>query len=93
MPDGEFEQFKIVKASVMHPNLAARYPMIQSYAGQGIDDPSATIRFDVTQHGFHAMVLTGKSSSIFIDPYAKGDTDNYIASGHLPCQSPWSIFF
>lgn len=32
--NGKFERFRIVEASVMHLDLAARYPEIKSYAGQ-----------------------------------------------------------
>ncbi len=79
MPDGSFEKFKIVYAPVMHPDLAAKYPMIRSYAGYGIDDPTAYVRFDLTQKGFHAFVRSAKNSDAFIDPYAKGTTEDYIA--------------
>jgi hypothetical protein len=69
--DGTLERFKVLEASVMDPILAAKYPNIRSYAGQGIDDPTATIRFSVSdQRGFHGMVLTGSRKSFFIDPYS-----------------------
>lgn len=79
MPDGSFEQFKIVYAPVMHPDLAAKYPMIRSFAGYGIDDPTAYLRFDLTQKGFHAFVRSGKHSDVFIDPYSMDNTQEYIA--------------
>ena len=79
LPDGTSQQFKIVNAPVLHKNLAQKYPNIQAFAGQGIDDPTAYLRFDITPQGFHAMVLRAKGSSIFIDPYAKGDIDHYIS--------------
>ena len=41
--DGTFESFRIVEASVLSSELQERYPNIKSYAGQGIDDPSAVI--------------------------------------------------
>ena len=34
MPDGSYQRFKIEYAPVMHPNLAARYPMIRSFRGK-----------------------------------------------------------
>ncbi len=78
MPDGSFEQFKIFDAHVMPDDLAARYPGIHSYSGVGINDPTATVRFDVTLFGFHALIFSTKYGSVYIDPYAKGDQDNYL---------------
>ncbi len=78
MPDGGFQRFKVVKYFVMHPDLSARYPDISTYTGQGIDDPYATIKLDLTPRGFHAMILT-PGGSIFIDPYQENNTENYIS--------------
>ena len=80
MPDGTTEEFRIVDAPIMTPGLAAKYPAIHAYAGQGIDDPTAYVRFGVTQKGFHAMILSARHSTVFIDAYAKNDTENYISS-------------
>lgn len=74
---GGFEKFAVYESSVMDPALEAKFPMIKTYAAQGIDDPTATMRFSVTQFGFHSMVLSGKRSSCFIDPYTT-DLLNYI---------------
>ncbi|MHA2030351.1 MAG: reprolysin-like metallopeptidase [Candidatus Kariarchaeaceae archaeon] len=78
MPDGEFARFKIVESPVMAEELASKFPNIRTYLGQGIDDKTASIRFDVTPLGFHAMVLS-VHGSILIDPYGKGDTEYYIS--------------
>ncbi len=78
LPYGRFGNFSIVESPIMAPGLAARYPEIHTYLGQGIDDPSATLRFDVTPQGFHAQVLSTEGT-IYIDPYQGGDVDNYIA--------------
>ncbi|MBI3482218.1 MAG: hypothetical protein HY015_04485 [Bacteroidetes bacterium] len=78
-PDGVFERYKVMEASVLHPELAAKYPGIKSYAGQGIDDPTASIRFSVSnQTGFHGMVLSAKQRMFFIDPTTTKDHSNYI---------------
>jgi subtilisin-like proprotein convertase family protein len=79
MPDGSMETFDVVKASILHPDLAARFPQIQSFAGQGVEDPTAYVRFDITPKGFHAMILSSQHSTVFIDPYANGDTEHYIS--------------
>ncbi len=71
-PQGNLERFKVIEAPVMEPELAAKYPNIKSYAGQGIDDPTATIRFSLSdQLGFHGMILSAQRSAYYIDPYSK----------------------
>lgn len=84
---GEPERFRVVEAPIMHPDLAARYPGINSYAGKGIDNPSSTIRFDVSPEGFHGMILSTDRPTIYIDPvsrkeqfyivFARTDAANY----------------
>jgi subtilisin-like proprotein convertase family protein len=73
--DGSFQRFAVFEWSIMDPQLAAKYPMIKSYAAQGIDDPTATMRFSITQFGLHSMILSGKNATCYIDPYTK--TANY----------------
>ena len=65
LPNGGVEQFRIVDAPVMDQALAARYPGINSYAGQGIEDPSSTIRFDVSPQGMNAIILSAKRPTIY----------------------------
>lgn len=69
--EGEIEQFSVFNAPVMDPELAARYPEIKSYAGQGIDDPTATIYFSISPLGFQAMILAANKPAEFIEPYSK----------------------
>lgn len=77
LPDGRMERFRVVNSPIMAPELAARFPSIQVYAGQGVDTPEATVRFDVTPHGFHAMVMS-PGETVFIDPYTPGDREHVI---------------
>jgi len=77
MPDGSFSAFRVIEAPVMEKGLANAFPQIKTYAGKGIDDPTATMRFDVTQFGFHAMMISTKGT-VFIDPVSLTDQENYV---------------
>ena len=75
--DGSFQRFTITESPIMHPTLAAKFPQIKTYKAIGVDDPTATMRFSVTQFGLHSMKLSGIEGASFIDPYTK-DRENYI---------------
>ena len=78
MPDGTFVRFHVEESPIMEPPLAARFPQIRTWRGQGIDDPTAGARLGWTTAGFHAIVLRA-SGTVYIDPYRRGDTVHYIS--------------
>ncbi len=75
--EGEMENYRVMESSIMEPSLQASLPNIRTYVAQGIDDPTAYMRFSVTQFGLHTMSLSGKRSTLYIDPYTK-DRNTYI---------------
>jgi Metallo-peptidase family M12B Reprolysin-like/Secretion system C-terminal sorting domain len=76
-PDGTSSKYKVYRNTTMHPTLEANFPEIRTYDAIGIDNPSDFVKFDITPHGFHAMIFTVENGVILIDPYSKGDVNNY----------------
>jgi hypothetical protein len=79
MPDGTFQRFRIERSLVVEPALLNEFPELgETYRGQGIDDPTATVRFDFLPSGFHSMVLS-EHGTVIVDPHTPGNTADYIA--------------
>ena len=77
LPDGQFGKFRVVESPIMAPELAAKFPEIRTFLAQSVDQPATSARLDITPRGFHGMILS-ESGRIFIDPYSRNDTANYI---------------
>ena len=78
LPGNSFTTFKVVESPVIAEELSAKYPQIKTYLGQGTEDRTARVRFDVTPAGFHAIIFS-VNGTIYIDPYSLGDTRYYIS--------------
>ncbi len=76
--NGKTEKFSIREASVLAPALSAKFPMIKSYVGQGIENPDMIARFSLGTDGLHAVIFSSKNDTFYIDPYTKNN-QNYIA--------------
>ena len=77
MPDGSIQRFRMEETQVLAPHLAAEFPDWKTFTGYGIDNPQAVGQFDWSINGFHGYISTGRDTAI-IDPYQKGDTENYL---------------
>lgn len=77
LPLGDYSTFEVWEAPIMHPDLAAQFPDIRSYAGR--NRKGDYFRFDVSPAGFHGMALTAeRGQTFFIDPYVPGNTSDYV---------------
>ena len=76
--NGKLHRFRVVPTSNLAPELAAKFPMIHSYTGYGIDDPTAIAKLDIGTKGFHAWIVSGTNSTLYIDPYTKDGTSSIV---------------
>ena len=77
-PKGSSIKFLAFKNTTMSSGLEAKFPEIRSYDVVAINNPGIKGKIDVTPHGFHAMISTVGKETYFVDPYARGDVENYI---------------
>jgi subtilisin-like proprotein convertase family protein len=78
LPEGGSQRFRVTQVPVMAPALAAKFPEIKTYQAQGVDDPSAIARLDVSSLGFHAMVIS-PARTFYIDPALRyGDDVHHL---------------
>lgn len=75
--DGRMENFKVRENPNFDPQLAAKYPEIKSYVGEGLEDPSSTVYFSISPLGLSSMEIYGDKSAVFIEPYTK-DLSSYV---------------
>ena len=79
MPDGTLARFQVEHSLVVEPGLLKQFPELgATYRGQGIDDPTATVRFDLLPSGFHAIILSS-TGTILLDPYSPSLPDVYMS--------------
>jgi PKD repeat protein len=78
MPDGSLQKFRVVEAPVMEAELANQFPDIKTFSVVGVDQPGTYGKLDWTEFGFHGM-LFASGERIFIDPYCRNNTEDYIS--------------
>lgn len=79
MPDGSVARFHVWETPMFERELTTGDIEIRTFTGQGIDDPTATIKLDWTLFGFHAMVYAAATGDVLIDPYVNGNLLHYIS--------------
>jgi hypothetical protein len=77
-PAGGFQRFRVVDSPVMEEGLAARHPNIRTFAGRGVDDPSASLRLSLTPLGLQAAVRS-QTGAWYIDTRYHLDESLYMS--------------
>ena len=67
MPDGSFEMIRVMESPILSPELQGRYPGINTFIAQGVEDASMTGRLDRTPAGFHGMLISERGT-VYISP-------------------------
>jgi Metallo-peptidase family M12B Reprolysin-like len=81
MPDGNFKNFVVVSSPIMHPDLAAKFPEIKTFAGKNLDGSGDYARFDLTENGFNAIIFQNNGNIVLIDALANNiDNANNLAT-------------
>lgn len=68
---GTIERFEVFEFSNFDDELQAQFPEIRSYAGVGLDDKNATVRFSVAPNSVQTMVFRADKSNEFMEPYSE----------------------
>lgn len=76
-PDGEYIEYRVWEHSIMHPDLAAKYPEIKSYKAISVNNPDVWAVLNFGKNGFDAMIFGG-TERYFIDPYSTINNGYYI---------------
>ena len=72
LPDGTFERFAVERVDLLAPRCAARFPDLHTFRAQGIDDPSASARLELSPFRFRAYLMRD-GDDVVIDPVDDGD--------------------
>ncbi|RYD52210.1 MAG: hypothetical protein EOP52_08550 [Sphingobacteriales bacterium] len=68
-PDGQFKTFRIWETPISFGAFYEKYPGLRTYTGVQTDDLYHTVKLDVGEGRFHAMIFSG-NSQYFIDPFS-----------------------
>lgn len=90
MPNGQSEKFSIRETPVMEPELAKKYPNIKTFTGTSIERKGSTVKVDIGEFGFNAMVLSAEGR-YFIDPLNNYTKENYIVYYSKDLQNDYSF--
>ena len=87
--DGTFKEYRVKETSVLHPDLARKFPDIKSYVGTSVSEENEVIHFSLGHNNFRAMIMKPDATVTNI----KASTSNskiYIVSSRTDGSEPVS---
>ncbi|WP_067145003.1 zinc-dependent metalloprotease [Pseudotamlana agarivorans] len=77
--NGVFERFQVQEASVLHPELQAKYPEIKSFVAQSLEDPHVRMRFSLSPYNGLSAVVFGYDKTLVYQP-VKNNPDEILVT-------------
>ena len=77
--NGAMERFAVWKVLAVEPVVYDQQPELRTFGGVSLDNPGKTIRGSVTVRGFQLLIMKPDMEIEYIDPYAAGQTNYYMA--------------
>ena len=79
LPDGENVSVILEATKLLPARLADKFPTIRTYKVATEGTAILSGRLDYTTQGFHAMLLTSKGETVFIDPKDNNGSNEYLS--------------
>ncbi len=87
MPDGSFRSFEMQERSVMHPDLAAKYPELRTFKARSTDKSGARAVLMWSQQGFDAYITENGKEPITVAPLERG-SQSVVSYARSSVQAP-----
>lgn len=88
LPESGGHTFNMMKSHPMHPDLAAKYPEIQTWHGLSTEDGITAIALTISPQGLNAMISTAQFKRIFIKPLQNSARQTYLVYREAMNDSP-----
>ncbi|WP_299441069.1 GEVED domain-containing protein [uncultured Aquimarina sp.] len=77
--DGKFKKYRIKEKSVLHPDLAKKFPDIKSYVGAPVNGEGGVVHFSLGNNNFRGMIMKPDATITDIKP-TTGNGKTYMVT-------------
>ncbi|PKV51990.1 putative secreted protein (Por secretion system target) [Aquimarina sp. MAR_2010_214] len=89
---GEFKEYRVKESSVLHPDLAKKFPDIKSYVATSVSGEGGVVHFSLGYNNFRAMIMKPDATITNIKP-STSNSKTYVVtsktegSASINCQA------